>query len=822
MRKFQLITLSFCLIANFICGQNLDWGYAMGGTSSEEGNSIATDAAGNIYTAGHFAGTADLEPGSGVTNFTAGGRSDIFITKTDPFGNWIWTKIFTGTSGYNSVRQIAVDANGIYAGGRFEDTVDFDPGPKVKQLVSNGKADAYMLKLDLNGNLEWVHSFGAQHFDNLNAVDVDQYGNSYFAGVYRDTIYLDSNGVNKRITSAFNDGIIVKYSPNGSLIWAKTISGPSSDYIYGIRISDKGNIYFTGNATGAVDFDPDTSVFSHRGSGNNYHYVCKWDSTGKFNWVKSISAQSGAFGYAIDVDDKENVYTTGMYKNTLFADTGSGMKSYSGIGDYDIYIMKRRANGEHAWVKTFGGTGYDRAYDVKVGQNGDVYCTGYFADTVDFDPGAVVHKVGVQNRYDFMINRLDSTGKFKKVYHFPCSSSNYGKQLVIQKNGLLAVGNFFGTMDFDPSPATDNRRASGGDIFTLKLSSCKSVLVIDKVTACKPFTWIDGKTYTSSNTSATFLTSTSQGCDSVIRLNLTMNQINKSVTRSQSALTANATGASYQWINCDSANVAISGATMQSFTPTASGNYAVVINNGTCTDTSDCITFCIALDTSVTTGKNQLLANATVDTYQWLNCDLGNTPVSGATKASFTPTKSGNYAVVVSNNLCADTSSCYWVCKSFDTTVTVKSGSISSGQSGAKYQWINCDNGNTLVQGATQQDYTPTESGNYAVVLSDSACSDTSSCKYVTAVGVESLSKIYGQKLSIYPNPTKGKVSIELNYSEDNLKVELFSINGQKLLSKSLMNTSLIELNLDQPTGIYMLHVTNSVGDKAIVRIIKE
>ncbi|MEZ4916051.1 MAG: GLUG motif-containing protein [Chitinophagales bacterium] len=114
----------------------------------------------------------------------------------------------------------------------------------------------------------------------------------------------------------------------------------------------------------------------------------------------------------------------------------------------------------------------------------------------------------------------------------------------------------------------------------------------DVQTSCGAFTWIDGNTYTSSNNTATFTLAggAANGCDSTVTLNLTINN-NQSITTTTSDLTitANETGASYQWIDCNDNNNSILGETNQSFTATANGSYAVMVYSGSCSDTSDCV-----------------------------------------------------------------------------------------------------------------------------------------------------------------------------------------------------------------------------------------
>ncbi len=114
-----------------------------------------------------------------------------------------------------------------------------------------------------------------------------------------------------------------------------------------------------------------------------------------------------------------------------------------------------------------------------------------------------------------------------------------------------------------------------------------STMSVQAIQACDSYTWIDGNTYNNSNATATHLISSGVGCDSLVTLNLTINSVDSSVTQSGALLTANHTGASYQWLNCP-AMTPISGATNQLYTPTSNGDYAVAVTSNGCSDTSAC------------------------------------------------------------------------------------------------------------------------------------------------------------------------------------------------------------------------------------------
>ena len=131
--------------------------------------------------------------------------------------------------------------------------------------------------------------------------------------------------------------------------------------------------------------------------------------------------------------------------------------------------------------------------------------------------------------------------------------------------------------------------ASGCDsLITLNLVINSATSFVETEVACDSFTWSHtGLTYTVSGTYEDTLVN-AVGCDSIVTLNLTINTVDVSVTNTSPTLTANATGAQYQWLDCDNGFMPLAGETAQSFTATSNGNYAVEVTENGCTDTSAC------------------------------------------------------------------------------------------------------------------------------------------------------------------------------------------------------------------------------------------
>jgi hypothetical protein len=123
---------------------------------------------------------------------------------------------------------------------------------------------------------------------------------------------------------------------------------------------------------------------------------------------------------------------------------------------------------------------------------------------------------------------------------------------------------------------------------TLNLTINNSTTATVTQTACDSYTWaLNGTTYTTSGT-YTHVATNAAGCQLTTTLNLTINTVDVSTSVADPTITANASGASYQWIDCNNGNAIIPGAIAQSFTPTANGNYAVIVSSTSCSDTSAC------------------------------------------------------------------------------------------------------------------------------------------------------------------------------------------------------------------------------------------
>ena len=144
---------------------------------------------------------------------------------------------------------------------------------------------------------------------------------------------------------------------------------------------------------------------------------------------------------------------------------------------------------------------------------------------------------------------------------------------------------------------------------------------------------------------------------------------------------------------------------------------------------------------------------------------------------------------------------------------------LSADATGYTYQWLDCDNGNAAVSGATNQSFTPTIAGNYACEINNGTCSVTTAC-LSSSVGINE--NAFGSSLIVYPNPTFGNVSIDLGSTYSEAKVFAFNNLGQQVLNKTVNNSSTIDLTIEGATGIYTIEVQTKEGTSARILVVKQ
>lgn len=415
---------------------NFLWAKRIGGFGNDSGVNIAVDSLGNIYTFGHFTGTADFDPGAGTSNVTSIGGTDIFVSKLDPDGTLLWVKSFGG-SNYDLSSSIAIDDLGnIYMTGTFTETVDFDPGGGVSTLTSEGGADIFILKLDSAGNFIWAKNVGGWGYEYVACITVDGTKNVHIVGSFSGTCDFDPSEETSNLTSTSGeDAFILKLNPTGSFLWAKSLGGMYDDSGTSIVVDNSGSSYTTGYFLESISFGPGEEKYNLSSYGKADAFIVKYDSSGNLVWATRIGANEGDTGGDIALDDDNNIYTIGSFTNGAYFGNDGGPNILSGAGLADAYIIKLNTEGDLVWAISIGGTSYDYGSSISIDESGNVYTTGTFRETVDFDPGGGVYTLTSEGANDRFILKLGTLSLNILAY-------NYGNAISVYPNptkGLLNI-----------------------------------------------------------------------------------------------------------------------------------------------------------------------------------------------------------------------------------------------------------------------------------------------------------------------------------------------------------------------------------------------
>lgn len=182
-------------------------------------------------------------------------------------------------------------------------------------------------------------------------------------------------------------------------------------------------------------------------------------------------------------------------------------------------------------------------------------------------------------------------------------------------------------------------------------------------------------------------------------------------------------------------------------------------------------------------------------------------------------TTSGIKTAVIPNTAgCDSTITINLTVNSVDVSVTQNGIILTANSIADFYQWLDCGDGNSIINGEISQVFTATQNGSYAVQVTQNGCTDTSACYAVTTVGI--IENTFSNDIIVYPNPTDGIVKVDLGETLSEFVVSLLDVNGKIIRQSTYKNTKMFELNLNVQSGIYLLTI-NSENNKATIRLIK-
>jgi len=386
------VALTDIFFAKYNSSGIYQWAKDIGSTSSDVGNAIAVDATGNVFITGYFSNTADFDPGVGTQNLTSASIQDVFFAKYTTAGVYVWAKRMGGT-GTDVGNAIVLDnsTGDVFVAGYFSGTADFDPGVGTQNLLSSGLYDIFFARYNSLGNYVWAKGMGSTANDMANGIAVGDWGNVYVTGYFQNTADFDPGvGTINLVSAGSYDIFVAKYNnASGIYQWAKTMGSSGQDQGNAIYFSLTANkCYITGQYNNTVDFDPGVGVVTYTSAGGSDIFFEEFDVVGTYMMAKSMGTFTNEVGQSIYATSSGTIYISGFYGSTVDFDPGVGVQNVSNAGLQDGFFARYDASGNYMWAKGVGGNGNDQAMDIAVDAAQNVYITGFFNNTGDFDPSS--------------------------------------------------------------------------------------------------------------------------------------------------------------------------------------------------------------------------------------------------------------------------------------------------------------------------------------------------------------------------------------------------------------------------------------------------
>lgn len=352
------------------------------GTGTITPKDIVTDKFNNYYVTGSFSGTASF----GGVSLTSAGSTDAFTAKYNSNGTIAW----------------AVKSGNTFADVSNSLTLDLEGNVFIacNMFTTASLVYANVIKFNPSGTLLWtrqINSYSGSN-NNVNAISIDQYGNSYVAGLMRNT---SSNAL---------EFCIAKIDPSSNVVWQRFGSGYANPI--DLVADNSGNTYITGNYYNSISF----GAFSLANAGLYDAFIVKYNAAGQVVWAKTAGGVDNDYGDGIALDASGNSFITGRFQQSALFGSFPIENLNSGVSD--VFVAKYSSLGEILWVNHAGEGGVDAGSKISLDKASNCYVNGIFTTNINFGTTALsggtnvsyIAKIGanIQDTLSIFTSELES------------------------------------------------------------------------------------------------------------------------------------------------------------------------------------------------------------------------------------------------------------------------------------------------------------------------------------------------------------------------------------------------------------------------------
>ncbi len=658
-------------------------------------------------------------------------------------------------------------------------------------------------------HFDWALSWGGNDSQQAKKVTTDNSGNTYVLGEFNNSGDFDPSAGTFTLSDV-NSGTSVflsKFDQNGTFIWSKLVASGNNSKAVGLTTDASGNVYYCGVFMNLVDFNPGTATSNFLTNGSDDLYFSKIDANGNYLYTKVIGGNDDEVATGILVVNNR-LFITGNFTGSLDLDPSTG---YSPVitpnPGTNAFVACFMLDGTFNWGKNIAaGSGVNSSVeDITADASGNVYLTGKFNGTCDFnaDGSSPISMTSMGSGPNAFVSKWTDDGIFVWTKQFGSTylSGSAGKRIRFQNNTLYISGEFTGNCYFDMSNQSVHNLTGSTNGFLCKLDTNGNNDSEFNIGAIPMYMNLDqsGNVFFEGVSGANSDVDPGPGTNTLPAYTMYLTQYGP-VGNLLGVRTFSGPVLLYDFtVGADNSLL-----TVGRFTNTVDFNLESGTFNLTSGGSYDAFLQKMNYCASLTQGVD--VVQTVCSSYTWID---GNTYTASNNTAIVTLTNAAGCDSIVTLNLTIT-----------PAAITQNSNGSLTASSGQSYQWINCAT-NTPISGQTGQTFTPVANGNYAVIVTSSACSDTSACFAVTNLGLEDFNQPV--VVTIYPNPSAdGIFTLSTTAVYDRLNVAVFSLDGKKISEKVWENTQQFNLEIEEADGVYLVELSAGTGLKSTYRIIKK
>ena len=743
---------------------------------------LALDNQNNVFLAGYFNGTVDMDPGPAIDTVSNSQFSSAngFVIKLNQAGDYQWHRRFSGRNAGCSTIDLDPFGDLIITGG-YSEAINFTPDEGDLNMTTGISNSAFVAKLAPDGPVQWARSIGKAG-GKVKDIDaqVDVKGRIFIAGRFESTIDAFFGPGEFLLTPKGDDDIyIIQLDNQGSLINAQSIGGKDVDLIEGFHLGSHGDIFLAGAYRDTMDVDPGSGSYNlNPFSGSRYNiFLLKLDggpcwnmafaidsilvpgcSNSGFIRIKPTSPKAGlryvwrhngatdpfiqisaAGTYTVDISDLRGCTRTIHFY----------MNGPENMPDYDWHVSQvfspiRPGFNHFSWleVKNRGCQLADNEFYLV---EDDLLKAGAFSIPPD-------RRVG-----DTLFWNLENYNWDQKCFKTTLTrdvslKANIGDQ-VCEPNLVKIKPN--------ESDTTNNRHPLKGFVVN---SYDPNDVRVSPAGFCE-------KGLTPPNTQLTYTirfqnTGTADAVNIVV-----LDSVGEDLDMSSFRLRS---------VSHEPVNIDIEGEQQILF---SFPNIHLTDSTTNEAESHGYIVFSIDQKPGLPDGVE--IKNKAEIYFDFNEPVITNTALNTIFSGTLTD------------------------------EVEVRGGTLMALQNGASYQWVDCNNNRQAIPGATNQTFNPVANGRYAVEITLQGCSYSSECVALSSVGIEE--NLYTKNIRHYPNPSRGEIHIDLPKRTQNLQLKVFDIAGRLVQQHDFKDLSSLKYTLTGHSGLYLVQLRSKEGTSNLI-----